>query len=75
MVYHQFTRPGFWYGSPFPRRILKRELERARAKWCSRITECTGEHWKFKRIDQVVFNYQPSARTLEDLVDTDKPTV
>jgi type III restriction enzyme len=37
--------------------------------WCNRITDSTGELWKFKRIDQVVFNRHRSARLLADLVD------
>ena len=37
--------------------------------WCNRITDYTGELWKFKRIDQVVFNRERSAPSLAELVD------
>ena len=39
-------------------------------EWCKRITDYTGELWKFKRIDQAVFNRQRSAPSLADMVDT-----
>jgi hypothetical protein len=41
-------------------------------EWCKRITDYTGETWRFKRIDQVAFNRR-RAQTLEDLVGAEEP--
>jgi type III restriction enzyme len=43
------------------------EKDTAMSEWCDRITERTGQPWKFKRIDQVAFN-KLKAATLEDIV-------
>ena len=44
------------------------EKDTAMQEWCERITERIGQPWKFKRIDQAVFDRR-SAMNLADLVE------
>jgi type III restriction enzyme len=48
------------------------DKDAAMDEWCKRITDYTGETWRFKRIDQVAFNRR-RAQTLEDLVGAEEP--